>query len=120
MFTIGSKIVNVFGENVENDVAPIIVNNRTMLPARLLAEKLGAIVAWDEKTQKITVKKDNVEIIMFIGKDTATVNNEEIILECPVFVESDRTYTPLRLIAENLGATVEWNSESEQVIISAN
>ena len=36
-------------------------------------------------------------------------------LDSPAFVENDRTYTPIRFISENLGATVEWN-ETEQTV----
>lgn len=35
----------------------------------------------------------------------------------PVIIEA-RTYVPLRIISENLGAQVEWKSDSKQVIIN--
>lgn len=34
----------VFGQTKSNDVDPKIVNDRTMLPARFVAESLGAVV----------------------------------------------------------------------------
>lgn len=43
------KAVQVFGVTKTNDVAPIIVNDRTMLPARFVAENLGAEVSWNEE-----------------------------------------------------------------------
>jgi hypothetical protein len=48
ILTIGNNVMLVNGEKVTMDVAPEIVDNRTMLPARWVAEALGATVEWDE------------------------------------------------------------------------
>lgn len=54
--TIGDTTQLVNGNPVEMDVAPYIKSGRTMLPARWLAEPLGATVEWDETTQQSTIK----------------------------------------------------------------
>lgn len=118
ILTIGSKSAKVFGEIKENDVAPIIRNNRTLLPARFIAENLGATVEWNEAEQKVIIRKDDIEIVLFIDSDTAYVNNEMIKLDSPAFIENDRTYTPVRFIAENLGAIVDWEEGNKSVIIT--
>lgn len=46
-------IVN--GKLVESDVPPQIINGRTMIPARPLAEALGADVRWDEENSAVVV-----------------------------------------------------------------
>ena len=38
-----------------HDVKPIIVNSRTMLPLRFVAENLGCTVGWDAATRTITI-----------------------------------------------------------------
>ncbi len=38
-----------------HDVKPIIINNRTMLPLRFVAENLGCKVEWDASTRTITI-----------------------------------------------------------------
>ncbi len=53
---IGSKILTVNGSAVTMDVAPEITNDRSMLPARYLAEALGATVGWDPATQTVVVE----------------------------------------------------------------
>ncbi len=45
----------VNGQNVTLEVAPTVINGRTMLPLRFAAESLGATVEWDKTTQKITL-----------------------------------------------------------------
>ncbi len=117
VLVIGEKAAAVFGEDVENDVAPLIVNDRTMLPARFVAESLGANVEWDEENQKVTITKDEIVIEIFIGKDYATVNGEEVELDSAAFIENSRTYTPVRFISEELGAHVDWDDETKTVTI---
>ncbi len=118
ILTIDKKEAIVFGETKTNDVAPIIVNNRTMLPARFVSENLGATVEWNEKTREVTIKGKDVTIVITIDLDTALVNGEKRELDSPAFIKDDRTYTPLRFIAEELGATVEWNEKTREVTIT--
>ena len=118
VLTIDEKDADVFGEKASNDVAPKIVKDRTMLPARFVAEKLGATVEWNGEKQEVTVKSDDVTIVITIGAKTALVNDKEVELDSPAFIENDRTYTPIRFISESLGATVNWNGATEQVVIT--
>lgn len=53
---IGSQYMYVNKKPVKMDVAPEITNNRTFLPARWVAEALGAIVEWDDATKQTIIK----------------------------------------------------------------
>ncbi len=117
LLTIGKKEANVFGEKITNDVAPIIRNSRTMLPARFVAERLGAIVSWYANEEKVVIKSEECEIVIYINSSAAYVNDKKVILDSPAFIENERTYTPVRFIVENLGATVDWIPETQQVVI---
>lgn len=55
--TIGSTTITVNGEANTMDVAPEITNDRTMLPARYVAEGLGYVVGWDPGTQTVLLSK---------------------------------------------------------------
>lgn len=55
ILTINQRVASVFGKPVINDVAPIIRNERTMLPLRFVAENLGATVTWDAAAQQVTI-----------------------------------------------------------------
>jgi hypothetical protein len=57
VFTIGSTTYTVNGEAKTADVAPEITNDRTMLPARFVAEAFGAVVGWDAATQTVLITK---------------------------------------------------------------
>ncbi len=55
--TIGSRYLNVNGLPTLMDVAPEITSSRTMLPARWVAEALGAVVGWDASTRTVVIDK---------------------------------------------------------------
>ena len=114
---IASVIAWVFDEFVANDVAPVIRNARTMLPARFVAEALGGVVTWDETEQKVTIVNGEDTIEIFIGEPFATVNGDPVELDSPAFIENSRTYLPIRFIAENMGATVTWDATERTVTI---
>lgn len=118
ILTIGSHEAMVFGKKIYNDVCPVIVKGSTMLPVRFVAESLGAEVIWDDVNKWVVVRKDGVQIILTPGTNMAVVNGEVLYYESPVFSENGRTYAPVRLISENLGAKVKWVDETKQVIIS--
>ena len=44
--TVGKTTYTLNGEQKTMDVAPLIINSRTMLPVRYVAEALGAEIAW--------------------------------------------------------------------------
>lgn len=118
ILTIGSKTVSVFGSEIENDVAPKIVNDRTMLPIRIVAENLGGTVTWNGELQRVTIQKGEDVILITIGADTAYVNGAAVKLDAAAFVENGRTYLPLRFVSENLGAQVAWNETEKTVTIT--
>ncbi|MDO4562242.1 MAG: stalk domain-containing protein [Clostridia bacterium] len=124
ILTIGKKDAQVFGKSKSNDVAPKIEKDRTMLPARFVAENLGAKVEWNGEKELVTITgknlktDENVTILITIGAATAKVNGKEIKLDSPAFIENDRTYTPIRFISEELGASVEWVEKDKKVIIT--
>lgn len=124
ILTIGEKAAIVFGTKKLNDVAPIAVNNRTMLPARFVAENLGANVEWNADNNLVTISGKNlktgedVTILITLGTAKAQVNNKEITLDSPAFAQNNRTYTPVRFISEELGADVEWIAAEQKVVIT--
>ena len=118
VLTIDSKLMQLYGNTHVNDVAPIIKNSRTMLPIRIVAENLGASVSWNNSLRKVTIEKSGTYIEIFIDSAYAKVNGNVVILDSPAFIQNDRTYLPVRFIAENLGAEVIWNDYSRDVIIA--
>jgi hypothetical protein len=54
--TIDSRVMFVNKKPIKMDVSPEITSDRTMLPARWVAEALGAEVEWDDATKQAIIK----------------------------------------------------------------
>jgi len=119
---IGSKNMYVNGKLVVLDSAPIIRNDRTLLPIRFVAEALGAQVGWDDTTKKVTIQDSNTKIEMWINKPTAIVNGKAVYIDpanhnvVPIIVNA-RTMLPVRFVAESLGAQVEWDKAPQKITV---
>lgn len=109
IMTIGQTVGYVNGEANSLDAAPIIRNDRTMLPIRFVAEAFGADVGWNGETSTAYVKTEDTEIVITIGASNAIVNGEKVMLDSPAFIENSRTYLPVRFVSEKLGASVAWD-----------
>ena len=55
--TIGQASINVNGEDKALDVPAQIVDSRTLVPVRAIAESFGCEVAWDDATKTVTITK---------------------------------------------------------------
>lgn len=113
---VGGKIRVVYnGTDIDfeayDGVYPVIENGRTLIPIRALAETVGAKVGWIEATKKITITKDDTQIIMFLDNPTATVSGKSVTLDVPPATRSDRTMVPLRFASESLGLEVKWTQK---------
>lgn len=106
--TIGSKTAYINGDAQTLDAAPINRKNRTMLPVRFLANAFGIDndgIHWDAATRTATLKNASVTISVTIDAPTMTVNGQSVALDSPAIIESNRTYLPVRAIANALGVS---------------
>ncbi len=107
---IGSRIVNVDNEAVIYDAAPVIRNNRTLVPIRIITEALGGKVDWNGATKEVTLSINDKEIKMTIGKMLEKYGVAPVIID-------GRTFVPVRFVADELGAEVAWDEATKTVTI---
>lgn len=102
------------------DQPPIILNDRTYVPVRRVLENMDAKVQWDADTKTVRVDSyDNIKrLILTIDSPEITVytftsvlhaDEEKITSDVAPVIVGDRTMLPIRVIAEAMGATVEWD-----------
>ena len=107
---IGSEITRLNGAEVYNDVAPIIMGDRTMVPIRYIVETFGGEVLWDDADKVITMIIDGKTMTMQIGTEIEGMG------VAPEIV-GDRTVVPVRYVAEQLGANVIWDQATQEIDI---
>ena len=116
---IGDSELTVNGQSVTMDVSPVIADNTTMLPIRMVAEALGATVEWGSAAQTVIIHDNNTNISIPLLSSVATVNNTKSVdIGVKTFIRNGRTYVPVRFVSEALGADVDWNGETKTVTIT--
>lgn len=106
------------GEKIETDVAPVLQQGRTLVPIRVISEKLGATVDYQESDKSIRITSATVNIQMTVGSQNVTVNGEAQTLDVPANTTNGRTLVPLRFVGEALGVGVDWDGANSYVILT--
>jgi len=57
VFYIDSKLVKVNDEWKTADIPATLINNRVMIPVRLVSESFGAVVDWNDATREVIITK---------------------------------------------------------------
>ncbi len=109
--------VYVGGVPVTYDVAPVMVNERVMVPIRATAEALDLEVRWDEASGRATLLDKYTSIVLSAGDSTAYVNTQSVQLDAAPILTDGRILVPLRFISEAMQHPVEWDPESNSVKI---
>ncbi len=112
------------------DQDPVIIEDRTLIPARGVFEAMGASVEWWNEERMVVVRsednKTRVDLtiddpIMKVHTFTnlTSADTEEVELEVAPQIMNDRTMIPLRAVGEALGAEVSWDQENYVATITS-
>ncbi len=128
MFSLTSPVladtpkVTFNGVQMEFEADPYIKNDFTMVPFRAIFEAMGATVGWDPDTRNVMAyletEDDFIDVGMQIDLPYAFVKGEMIELDIPAEITNNFTFVPIRFVAENLGAQVEWDHDNYTVVIT--
>jgi len=123
------------------DAKPFIdANGRTLVPLRPVAEAMGLTVNWNPSLRVAEFVREmaedeeyygSTEIIQFpIDSKTAKTavyysegvekwlySNEDVAMDTAAVIVNDRTYAPVRYLAEFFGYSVDWIAETSTVDI---
>lgn len=102
---------------IEFDVEPQVVDGRTMVPVRAIAEKMGVLVEWDGATNTAIFTKADAVVKMTIGSEDLYVNDQLIRMDVSPIAVNGRTLIPVRYIAEAFDADVQWSQQNSAVVI---
>ena len=121
--------IKIDGSYVYPDSDPLIKNDRTIVPIRAVAEKLGYEVSWDADTRTVTIVSGLDTLKIKIGQKYMDLYTQvpgenyseraRLTLDAPAEIINDRTYLPLRAIGEALGCDVDWDGTNRTVIIES-
>lgn len=118
--TSGSKSVIMFmnansliveGVTKEINNLPSIVNGRTYVPLRTVAEAFGAKVTWSQSTKTATAVLGDTTVNMIIGQKSYTKNGSSNTMDAASYIDkkTNSTMVPVRYMAEAFGYKLDYN-----------
>ncbi len=119
---IGSPNAIVNGEknlidSTNDKVVADIVDSRTLVPVRFIAETYNADVLWDGATHTVTLKLADKTVTIVLGEKSIKINDNVITIDVPAQSIEGRTMLPLRAFVEQvMGKTVFWDARGLIVI----
>ncbi len=117
-----AKPVKIFineTELIPVDMPAILIEDRMMLPMRLILEALGGEVIWKEETQEIFVEAGELNLVFQVNSDVAYQNDTPFQLDVPALIVNDRTMLPVRGVANGMNLDIIWEDETRSVFIKA-
>lgn len=92
--------INVNGKEIRSDVLPQIVNDRVMVPIRVVAEALNCEVTWDQSNSTVNISNNNVscKFLKINGEQTAFPYWEE---DGKIYMEAHNTVDLIRRFYSN-------------------
>jgi hypothetical protein len=110
------------GKVIISDPPPVLLNGRTMVPARLVTETLGARVDWFDADSSVHIVKTDRSVVMridnhFVKLDTGTV--KYMLTDVAPTLIGGRTYVPLRLVSNAMGVQIGWDQATLTVSVDS-
>jgi len=109
------------GKNITHLSTPVVVNDRILVPLKVVSEELGATVTWDADYRTVSVVKGNKNIFLWIGSRLVKYDNGQAYIlsdVAPVIINS-KTYVPLKLISNGLRIGITWDEATRSVMIDS-
>lgn len=107
------------GEVKKMDAKPFIKNDRTLVPLRFIVEAIGGEVNWDNDNRLVTVNSKGKTIELPIDSKTIKIDGKDVNIDQAAIIKRDRTFVPIRFIAENLDMVVNYINDTREIEISS-
>ncbi len=107
------------GEKLLFDNAPIIENDRTLVPFRQIFEALGYEVLWNGEDKSILAEKSDMTMQLQIGNTKISVNDQLVYSDVAPELIDSTSYVPIRIISEYSGCDVLWRAEDRTIMINS-
>src|SRR5690606_17301343 len=103
------------GTAIEKEPPARLVDGRVLIPLRKVFNALGADVLYENKI--ITATRGERVVILSTNVNKATIDGQEIELDVPPLLFDAATYVPLRLVAQALGDTVNYDAATKTISV---
>ena len=102
-------ILDVDGQRVVSDVAPVTTGSTAYLPLRAVTEAAGAETSFNAATSELTVRRGTDVLTMKIGDRAATLDGRPMTLKSAPFTVHGRAMVRGADVALALGSAVKYD-----------
>lgn len=120
------KNISVFlnEDYIKINPVPILMNNRTFVPIKSIADAFYAETFWDSETNTVTIKNTNIELNLKIKSKIASVKNanevKSFLMDVEPFIIKGRTFVPIRFICDAFNCDIVWDNTNKKIDIITN
>ena len=107
------------GQQIAFDVPPRVEAGLPLAPFRQIFEHTGGQVQWVSGSQVVRAINADREVIITVGKNTATVNGKSYTMARPAFVERGRTIVPLSFVGQAMDVNVSYDPATGHLQITS-
>lgn len=112
-------VLLVDGEPIALNAPLRIYENRLYVPVAAMAESFGVEVAWDSFYQEVTLTTaEGNTIVLGIGVPVVYYDDGRYVMDAAPFLAEDRTYLPIRYVADLLQAKAVWDGEQQVALLT--
>lgn len=110
-------LVSFNGEKLEFNSSPIIVNERSLVQLRPIAEAMGLEIEFETVFGRVILSDGKTEVRFSVESDVVTVNGEDSKMDAPMKMKDDYTFIPVRSLVEPFGYEISYDAEERKIEI---
>ena len=109
--------INGFAIQFDDDTGTPFIdgNNRTQVPLRQTMEAFGAKVSWNAGLRQAIVAKNGITVTVPIDHYHILIGNVQKDTDTAAMIVNNRTFLPIRAVAEAFGASVSWDGTTVNI-----
>lgn len=111
--------IKLDGKVLTSDVPAVIIDDRTLVPIRIITESTGAGVLWDANNYQVIINTGDKIIKLEVNSNMMDIDGRKVELEVPAKLINDRTMVPVRAVTEALGLEVGWDKSTYTVSLTS-
>ena len=101
-----------------DDMPPVIIGNRTMVPVRHVFEAMGAVVDFHPAMQRVIIIFEGNLILLHLGDYNFFFNDTVLPMDVAPQIINGRTMVPVAFIAHTMGFDVDWDDATSTVFLT--
>lgn len=116
--TASAAKLTVAGRDLTGSAQTFLVNDRTYVPLRAVAQELDPLAKISWKSGTACVKSDDLDLKAVVGANWLEANGRFFYVEDGVRMVNGTVMVPVRALAAAMGGSVSWDAQSNAVEVS--